>query len=197
MAHKSARAMLDVRCAAAGLSLMTLAASCGSECICPPPTATIVELKSGERLTGIWPASLAIDRDRSYVLGFSSGDSSALWTLRIPLTREQSLSGAVTVPVSAAAGLGEATLRDGNGISATSGSVTVVFGKGSIRGTADVQPDALAGQFRGQFGLSCSVPRSSLANLAPPSTSGGDVEPEVEDAALTTETCAPFKALRP
>ena len=88
-----------------------------------------------------------------------------------------------------------AVVRNRDGMKATSGSVTVTFGKGSFQGTADVQPDSLSGKFWGRFGLSCWVPRSSLGDLAPPSTSGGDPEPDVEDTTLITETCAPFKAL--
>jgi len=155
----------------------------------------MVELKSGARLEGTSPAGLTIVRNTSYSLGFYV-ESPATWELGISLTREQALSGAVSLPVSAAAGTGLAVIRDRDGMKASSGSVTLTFGKGSIQGTADVQPASFSGKFWGQFGVSCWVPRSSLGDLAPPSTSGGDVEPDVEDATLITETCAPFKALK-
>jgi len=197
MAHESVASRLGAPSIVAGIALTTFVASCSTpdDELSRPPTVTRVELRSGARLEGTSPAGLTIVRDTSYVLWFSV-ESPATWELRISLTRDQALSGAISLPVSAAAGTGVAAIRDLDGTKATAGSIAVTFGKGAIQGTADVQPDALAGSFWGKFELSCSVPRSSLGNLAPPSTSGGDVEPYVEDEALISEVCAPFKALK-
>ncbi|HEY8925506.1 MAG TPA: hypothetical protein VIU64_14065 [Polyangia bacterium] len=195
MVYERVAARHAAPCVVAGLVFLNLAVACSTPDneLSGAPTTSMVDLKSGEHLTGTWSAGLVIERDISYVLGFSSGDSSAMWSLRIPLTREQALSGALSLPVSPVAETGVASISDGKGTVATSGSVAVKFGKGSIDGTADVQPDTLSGRFYGEFGVSCSVPISVLGAHAPQSRSGDDAE--VVDAELVSDTCAPFKVL--
>jgi hypothetical protein len=146
-------------------------------------------------LSGTIPAELTVLSGRTWTFTFSAGDSSTFWVLTAVLSEEQAVAEKVTLLVAGSAPTTEqALIRDAATGWATSGMVTIERSKGRASGTAVVQPDTLSATFEGKFGVSCWVPRSALGE-AGASSSGGDVEPDVEDTALSTPGCSAYRAL--
>ena len=160
-----------------------------------PPEVTTVSVSSGTKLSGRHPAELTVLSGRTWTFWLSAGDASRFWTLKAVLSEEQAVAEKVTLLVAGSAPTTEqALIRDAATGWATSGMVTIERSKGRASGTAVVQPDTLSATFEGKFGVSCWVPRSALGE-AGASSSGGDVEPDVEDTALSTPGCSAYRAL--
>jgi len=171
-------------------------ASCSGGGLLPPAEVVTVTLASGDKLPGMYPATLTVFSDRSWTFTMYASDASASWSLVTALSESQAGADTLNVPIvmGPMPNLGAASVRDMTGEWASSGTLTLERSNGMVRGVVDVDVPSLCASFAGTYAVSCWIPRSTVDDGGI-SSSGGDGDPDVVDTFLTTPECSRYRTL--